>query len=524
VGSPKVKALDPTLTAATLDTPEQLFQLVFDSAPVGITLLGRDRRWLRVNREGCRMLGYEREELVAASMPDFTHPDDIADDRRQLDAAFAGEGPLPDREKRYLRKDGSVVWVNARSEPVRDKTGEILYLVVHLQDITDRRADQAGRRDSDRRLHAIIDNSPLAISVKGRDHRYDLVNREFQEWCGLSRDHILGLTAEQLIGGPLFEGERAKDQQVLDGAGPIQDEEILARDGVERVYLTTRFPLLDDAGQVNAVCCSSVDITERRDADRARRERLQSSVQIHEALAEDRFVLHAQPIVNLASMQVEQAELLIRMRRTTTGTDLVSPGEFLPAAEQFGMVGLVDEWVVDEAVRHAAAGHRVEVNLSAKTISDLSQVDRIEQAVLASGCPSENLIFEITETAVADHLDAAHEFAARLRKLGCRFALDDFGVGHGTFTYLRHFAVDYLKIDIQFVRELLCDDSDRQVVQAILGVARQFGIQTIAEGVEDQATLDALRSMGVDYAQGYWVGRPVPLHELWGPPAQEELK
>jgi EAL domain-containing protein (putative c-di-GMP-specific phosphodiesterase class I) len=222
-------------------------------------------------------------------------------------------------------------------------------------------------------------------------------------------------------------------------------------------------------------------------------------------------------------MRVEQAELLIRMRRIKGGTELVPPGEFLPPAERFGLVGLVDEWVVKQAVQHAAAGHRVEVNLSAKTLSDLSGVNWIEQAVLTSGCPPDNLIFEITETAIADHLDAAREFSLRLRKLGCRFALDDFGVGHGTFTYLKHLAVDYLKIDIQFVRDLLTDDSDRQVVQAILGVAKHFNIMTIAEGVEDQATLDELRSMGADYAQGYLIGRPTPLDELWDShPDQEQ--
>lgn len=167
-------------------------------------------------------------------------------------------------------------------------------------------------------------------------------------------------------------------------------------------------------------------------------------------------------------------------------------------------------------------GHRVEVNLSAKTISDVAHVDRIERAVLASGCPPQNLIFEITETAVADHLTSAREFAARLRNLGCAFALDDFGVGHGTFTYLKHLAVDYLKIDLQFVRDLLGDDINRQVVEAIIGVAHQFDIKTVAEGIEDEATLEALHMMGVDYAQGYWIGRPVPLDELWKPTADQE--
>jgi PAS domain S-box-containing protein len=501
---------------------EKLWRSVFDSAPVGITVMGLDGVWLRVNRECCRMLGYGQGELVGASFADFTHNDDVAEDRRRLEGMVTGDLGGQEREKRYLHKNGSEVWVHVRTEMIREESGQPLYLVAHLQDITERRVAQAQRRESDRRLHAIIDNTPSVVSVKGTDHRYQLVNREFQEWCGLPSDRIIGRHAEELACGPVFEGEHAKDQRVLDGHGPVQDEETLWRDGTERVYLTARFPLSDDSGKVNAVCCTSVDITERREQERAKRERLQSSAQIREALAQDRFVLYGQPIINLTSMHIEQAELLIRMRRTTAGSDLVPPGEFLPAAERFGLIGVIDEWVIDQAIQHAAAGHRVEVNLSAKTISDAAQVDRIEQAVLASGCPPRNLIFEITETAVADHLDSAREFATRLRSLGCAFALDDFGVGHGTFTYLKHLAVDYLKIDLQFVRDLLRGDVNRQVVHAIIGVARQFEIKTVAEGIEDEATLEELRRMGVDYGQGYWIGRPAPLQELWNQPADQE--
>ena len=133
-----------------------------------------------------------------------------------------------------------------------------------------------------------------------------------------------------MASGPVFAGERAKDQLVLDGHGPVQDEETLWRDDTERVYLTSRFPLLDDSGQVNAVCCTSTDITERREEERAKRERLQSSAQIHEALAQDRFVLQGQPIINLATGQVEQAELLIRMRRTTDSRSSYPRGSSCP--------------------------------------------------------------------------------------------------------------------------------------------------------------------------------------------------
>jgi EAL domain-containing protein (putative c-di-GMP-specific phosphodiesterase class I) len=179
---------------------------------------------------------------------------------------------------------------------------------------------------------------------------------------------------------------------------------------------------------------------------------------------------------------------------------------------------VIDEWVAGEAIKLAGSGHRVTVNLSAKTVSDSAQVDVIRAAVLANESAAANLIFEITETAVADNLDAARTFAIRMRKLGCAIALDDFGVGHGTFTYLRRLPIDYLKIDLEFVRDLLSDDESRQVVEAIVGVAHQFEVLTIAEGVEDQATLDELRRMGVDYAQGYWTGRPAPLPPLWQSP------
>jgi EAL domain-containing protein (putative c-di-GMP-specific phosphodiesterase class I) len=236
---------------------------------------------------------------------------------------------------------------------------------------------------------------------------------------------------------------------------------------------------------------------------------------IYSALSQVRLVLYGQPIVNLTSMQPARFELLIRMRKARGSERLLAPGEFLPPAERFDLIQVIDEWVVDRAIELATAGRCVAVNVSAKTISDPRHVDRIARAVVASGAPAQNLMFEITETAVADNLDAVRAFATRLHELGCAVALDDFGVGHGSFTYLRQLPVDYLKIDIQFVRDLLSDEEDRQVVEAIVGIARLFKIETIAEGVEDLATLEELRRIGVDYAQGYWTGRPVPLPKLF---------
>jgi PAS domain S-box-containing protein len=322
-------------------------------------------------------------------------------------------------------------------------TGDV---VAHLLDVTERRAAQEQRRASDRTLRSVIDNTPAMIYVKDRDHRYQLVNRQFEQWCGLPSEQILGHTAAEMPWGSISEATHDQNQRVLDGGGSSSTQDTVTRDGSSRLLLTTRFPLLDENGTITAVCVASTDTTERRDEELAKHERLQCAEIIYSALAEARLVLHGQPIVNLATMQTEQAELLVRMLKTQVGDELLSPAAFLPAAERFGLIGLIDDWVLDRATTLAAAGQRVEVNLSAKTISDPAQVDRIERTILASGAPPQNLIFEITETAAADNLDAAQQFAVRLRATGCAFALDDFGVGHGAFTYLKHLPVDYLKI------------------------------------------------------------------------------
>jgi len=158
-----------------------------------------------------------------------------------------------------------------------------------------------------------------------------------------------------------------------------------------------------------------------------------------------------------------------------------------------------------------ARDRRIEVNLSGQSIGDEGLPEFIEAQLARTGADPSNLVFEITETAAAHDLVQARALADRLTALGCGFALDDFGTGYGSFTYLKHLPVSYLKIDMDFVRNIADDPSDRQVVKAIVDVARNFGIKTIAEGVESQVTLELLRGFGVDLVQGYHLGRPAPV-------------
>jgi diguanylate cyclase (GGDEF)-like protein/PAS domain S-box-containing protein len=233
---------------------------------------------------------------------------------------------------------------------------------------------------------------------------------------------------------------------------------------------------------------------------------------IHEALEEDRFVLHAQPIIELATGAVVQQELLLRLR--DRDGSLVPPLAFLPTAERCGLIGEIDQWVIKQGAELAARGRLTAVNLSAASAGNPVVLELIEHELDRHGTDPGNLVFEITETAVMQNIDRGRRFAEHLVALGCQIALDDFGTGFASFIYLKRLPVRYLKIDIEFVRGLVHSRQDRSVVSAIVSLADGFGQHTIAEGVEDEETADLLRDLGVTYAQGYLFGRPAPIAAL----------
>jgi diguanylate cyclase (GGDEF)-like protein/PAS domain S-box-containing protein len=243
------------------------------------------------------------------------------------------------------------------------------------------------------------------------------------------------------------------------------------------------------------------------------------SDRIREALEKDRFVLHAQPIVDLRSDGVSQYELLVRL--VDERGKLLMPAAFLPSAERTGMVAEIDLWVIGEAIRLIAAEERagrrlrLEINLSGHTLGDPNLVASIESALEQTPIDPGSLIFEVTETAAVVNLDDAREFAQALMPLGCRFALDDFGAGFGSFFYLKYLPLDYLKIDGDFIVNLTSNATDQAVVQAIVELSRKLGKATIAEFVGDEETLELLRAYGVDFVQGFHLGQPQPIEELW---------
>jgi EAL domain-containing protein (putative c-di-GMP-specific phosphodiesterase class I) len=228
------------------------------------------------------------------------------------------------------------------------------------------------------------------------------------------------------------------------------------------------------------------------------------------ALQQDLFVLHYQPIVSLLDGRVSQCEALVRLADEPHGR-LVAPGSFLPAAERYGLVRDIDRVVLGKVVALLAEDHgpTVAINVSALSVTDGAMLAEIERLLGARGVDPARLVVEVTETAAISDMERARAFCEGVQGLGCAVALDDFGSGFGSFQYLKHLPFDFLKIDGDFIRGLPVSRTDQLVVKALVDVVRGMGRRTIAEFVSDEATLRLLRDYGVDYAQGFEVGRPM---------------
>lgn len=259
----------------------------------------------------------------------------------------------------------------------------------------------------------------------------------------------------------------------------------------------------------------------------ARHEEMKWVSRITSAIEDGRFELFYQPIVgigNNASDPRGHYEILLRMR--DENGNLVQPDQFIPSAERYNMMSTLDRWVIHETVskladRESATGvarFTLAVNLSGTSLSEESFLDYVVSELEQHALPEGAICFEITETAAISNLSRVVRFMQVLKKLGCKFSLDDFGSGLSSFTYLKNLPVDYLKIDGQFVSNVADDSVDESMVRAINDVGRAMGIETIAERVETKEVLDKLGELGIAYAQGYFIARPASVDEFepWG--------
>lgn len=246
-------------------------------------------------------------------------------------------------------------------------------------------------------------------------------------------------------------------------------------------------------------------------------ERVYWEERIHHALEEDSFELMVQPIVRLEDRDIRHYEVLIRMQ--DEAGKLISPGAFIPVAERSGQILEIDRWVIHHALRVLARLHEsgisLAINLSGQSLHDDGLRQYLADEISCSGAPPNSLILEVTETAAVTDLATARGVLQSLRELGCRTALDDFGVGFSSFHYLSQLPVDYIKIDGSFIRHLPVDANSRVIVKAIADIATGFGKQAIAEFVDQESLVPILSSYGIAFGQGFHLGKPMPIDKAF---------
>jgi diguanylate cyclase (GGDEF)-like protein/PAS domain S-box-containing protein len=551
---------------------EAYLRSAFEDAPIGIALISIDPesegRFLQVNRALCKLTGYSPEKLRLTNIDALLHPNDLATDVAAMTRLTQGEVDGFQLEQRLLHAERHAVWVTLSASLVRDAAGNPRYCIRQLQDIQERK-----RYESE--LGYLVEHDPLTGLLNRRGFVRELAHQmAYARRYGKGGAVLfLDLDDFKYVNDTL--GHSTGDEVISELARVVhkrlRETDVFARLGGDEFAVLLPDAVVNEAETVSVSLleavreeCSvslgegrrvtmSVGITSFQkpgkdltpddilvDADvamysakeggkdrvavasTATKERMRSRVtwaeRVRRAVQDRLFELYCQPIVDLASDSISQWELLLRL--PGDGGELILPAQFLYTAERSGLILDIDRWVLSQAMRLIAeqrdAGReiRLEVNLSGRSVGDVELLDLIERELAARAIDPASLILEVTETAAIANMDRARGFATRLQALGCGFALDDFGAGFGSFYYLKHIPFDYVKIDGEFIRNLPSSSTDQLILDSIVQMSRGLRKRTIAEFVGDGETVDVLKAHGVDYAQGYHVGKPRSVAEM----------
>jgi diguanylate cyclase (GGDEF)-like protein/PAS domain S-box-containing protein len=558
---------------AALRDAEQLFRTAFDRAPIGVCLLSLDARepgrLMQVNPALAQMLGASVEELTGMPVNSLTDPADHAEVEAKLSELTGGDSGPVEFETRFMHRDGHPVWALISAAPLADGDGEQTLAVTHVMDISD-------RKHSERKLQHLADHDALTGLFNRRRFTEELERalRHAKRYDEAGAVLFLDLDGFKFVNDTL--GHAAGDALIARVAGllgaDVRETDTLARVGgdefavllprsdetsavlvAEKLLLTLRHTGLNSHEDLRAhVSCSigiavfrgdeelsadelvveaDIAMYDAKEAgkdryavyDRAEGRRAHMSIgqdwneRLRRAINDDSFVLHAQPIMSICSDATPWFELLLRL--PNDDGDLIRPGSFLHNAERFGLVGQIDRWVLEQAVRRLHDSHAagidlmLSVNVSGTTMGDPKFGADVAELLSRYPIPPGRLVIEITETAAITNIERARPLSLQLRALGCKLALDDFGAGFASFHYLKDLRFDYLKIDGEFIRNLCANPTDQLVVKAIVAIAQGLGTRTVAEFVGDDATVPRLQQLGVDYAQGYHLRRPRPVDQ-----------
>ena len=539
------------------------FQVAFESGVSGMAITSPDGRFIKVNQALCDMIGYAPRELLALDFPSITHPDDVVADRDQLRAMLEGVTDVYETEKRYLHRDGHEVWVQIGVTAVRGENGNVQYFIAQMHDVTTRRRFE--EELAHRALHDPLTGLPnRALFVDRLGHALVRLRRHADEVAVLFVDldrfklvndgmgHAVGDAVLLEAASRLSATARAEDTVARFGGDEFTilcenagEEE--ARLVAQRMLTAFAQPFVHDDREFHLSASVGIRVTGDvaatpdsllRDADlalyaakehgRARAEVFDSRTRMQGidplateqalrlAIRRGELCLHYQPEVDLETSRIVAVEALVRWQHPERG--LVPPGEFIPVAEQSGLIVPLGEWVLGEACRQLAAWRRagaishdvrVAVNVSARQLSDPQLPLTVAAALRSAGLEPAALCVEITESAVIQDAELALANMYAIKRQGVFVALDDFGVGFSSLSQIRELPpVDVIKVDRSFTAGLGRNDSDGAVVTAVLTLARSLGLTAVAEGVETVDQIGLLRGLGCEVGQGFHFSRP----------------
>jgi len=556
---------------AQLRDAEERFRTAFDGAPIGVCLLSLDPadsgRLLQANPALAEILGTTAQDLAGVPLSSLTHPEDHPEITARLDDLIAGRARDIEIEKRLVHRNGHPVWTLLSAAPLPAAAGQPAVAVTHVMDISDRKRFEGQLQyhaDHDaltglfnrRRFNEELKRALMHAKRFGEDGAVLFLDLDGFKFVNDTLGHVAGDEMISRVASVL-----AADLREIDTLARVGGDEfavLLARcdetaavrvadkllaalrhsgvtvrdDRSTRVTASIGITLFCGASGLTAdelVVEADIAMYDAKAAGKDRhavyertehRRELLSvrenwNERLRTAVERDGFVLHAQPIMPICTYGTKAFELLLRL--PDDHGDLIPPGTFLYNAERFGLIEHIDRWVLRQAVGHLHASHSagtdlmLTVNVSARTMGDPTLGAYVADLLTERPIRRQRLVIEITETAAITNIDSARTLAGELQTLGCQIALDDFGAGFASFYYLKHLRFDYLKIDGEFIRKICSTPTDRLVVQAVVSIARGLNTRTIAEFVGDDATIDLLRTLGVDHGQGYHFGRPASL-------------
>ena len=541
------------------------FRSAFDYAAIGMALVSTEGRWLQVNRSLCQILGYEEEELLLTDFLAVTHPDDLPTALSNISQLLKNKVHASQMEKRYIHRSGHEVWVHWSVSSVRDQYSKSVHLIFQIQDITDRKlAEQQLHHDA---FHDALTGLPnralfmdhLKLSV-ARSRRN--AQRHFAVlYLDLDRFKIINDSLGHTIGDQLLVGiadRLKKNLRPGDTVARLGGDEftILIEDIVdekeavqvaERVQKELSVPFNLSGREVFTTVSMGIapsstgyeraeDIL--RDADtamyrakslgKARYEvfdkamharainLLQLETDLRRACERQEFLIHYQPIVALENFRLRGFEALVRWQHPERG--FISPMDFIPVAEETGMIAYIGEFVLREACRQMQRWQQtfpldhplfISVNLSSKQFSQTTLISEIANTLTETGVRPQSVKLEITESVVMENIETATEMLQQMRALGVQLAIDDFGTGYSSLSYLHRFPIDTLKIDRSFVTRMTENSENMEIVRTVVVLAQNLGMDVVAEGVETNDQLVLLQKLGCENGQGYFFSKPV---------------